>query len=78
VVWARDTQDGHVKGFVVGTPAEGYEALVITGKVSLRSVPEADIRLRGVRVPEANRLAEAHGFRGTARGYHYMGTPPTI
>lgn len=36
VVWARDTQDGQVKGFVVETPAEGYEASVITGEVSLQ------------------------------------------
>jgi glutaryl-CoA dehydrogenase len=67
VVWARDTEDGEVKGFVVETPAEGYEASVITGKLSLRAVWQADIRLRGVRVPEANRLAEAHTFRDTGR-----------
>ncbi len=36
VVWARDTQNGQAKGFVVQTPAEGYEASVITGKVSLQ------------------------------------------
>ncbi|MBV9919430.1 MAG: acyl-CoA dehydrogenase family protein, partial [Pseudonocardia sp.] len=34
VVWARDTEDGQVKGFVIETPAAGYEATVIPGKLS--------------------------------------------
>ncbi len=67
VVWARDIEDGQVKGFVVETPADGYEATVITGKVSLRSVWQADIRLRGVRVHDDNRLTLARSFRDTAR-----------
>jgi glutaryl-CoA dehydrogenase len=67
VVWARDTEDGQVKGFVVETPAEGYQATVIPGKLSLRAVWQADIALRGVRVPEDNRLAEARSFRDTGR-----------
>jgi glutaryl-CoA dehydrogenase len=67
VVWARDEGDGKVKGFVVETPAEGYEASVITGKVSLRSIWQAQIELRGVRVPEENRLQEAHSFADTGR-----------
>jgi glutaryl-CoA dehydrogenase len=67
IVWARDVEDGEVKGFVVETPAEGYEATVMTGKVSLRSVWQADIRLRGVRVPDDNRLALAKTFRDTGR-----------
>jgi len=65
VVWARDTEDGQVKGFVVETPAEGYEASVMTGKLSLRSVWQADIALRGVRVHDDNRLAHAKSFRDT-------------
>jgi glutaryl-CoA dehydrogenase len=67
VVWARDVEDGQVKGFVVETPADGYEATVMTGKVSLRSVWQADIHLRGVRVPDENRLALAQSFRDTGR-----------
>jgi len=42
-------------------------ATVLTGTVSLRSVWQADIHLRGVRVPEENRLALAHSFRDTGR-----------
>jgi glutaryl-CoA dehydrogenase len=66
VVWARDVADGEVKGFVVETPAEGYEATVIGGKVSLRAIWQADITLRGVRVPEDNRLTGARTFADCA------------
>ena len=69
VVWARD-DDGNVGGFVVehgedGTP--GYDATVITGKSGNRAVWQAEIRLRGVRVPAENRLAQSRTFGDTAR-----------
>jgi glutaryl-CoA dehydrogenase len=67
VVWARDTDSGDVLGFVVETPAEGYSAEVITGKVSLRSVWQSDIALSGVRVPEENRLVNARSFKDAGR-----------
>jgi glutaryl-CoA dehydrogenase len=67
VVWARDVADGRVKGFLVERNTPGYEATVIGGKVALRSVWNADIELRGCRVPEANRLAHAASFADTAR-----------
>jgi glutaryl-CoA dehydrogenase len=37
VVWARNTDDGQVNGFVVEKGSPGYQAQVIEGKVSLRS-----------------------------------------
>ncbi|RTL62924.1 MAG: acyl-CoA dehydrogenase [Pseudonocardiaceae bacterium] len=67
VVWARDTDSGEVKGFVVETPAEGYEATAISGKLSLRSIQQADITLTGVRVPDENRLVNATTFADCAR-----------
>jgi glutaryl-CoA dehydrogenase len=67
IVWARDTDSGNVLGFVVETPADGYEASVIEGKVSLRSIWQADIRLSGVRVPEENRLVDARTFKDAGR-----------
>jgi glutaryl-CoA dehydrogenase len=67
VVWARD-DDGDVGGFVVETAeAEGYDATVITGKASNRAVWQAEIELRGVRVPVEHRLANARTFADTAR-----------
>jgi glutaryl-CoA dehydrogenase len=41
VVWARNTEDGQVNGFVVEKGTPGYQARVIEGKVSLRSVWQA-------------------------------------
>ena len=67
VVWARNTEDGQVNGFVVEKGSPGYEATVIEGKVSLRAVWQADITLDHVRVPAENRLAGARSFRDTSR-----------
>jgi len=66
VVWARDTADGKVKGFLVERDTDGYDARRIDGKGSLRAVWQADIDLVDVRVPEANRLPGARGFADTA------------
>ena len=67
VVWARD-DDGHVGGFVVETEdADGFDAEVITGKASNRAVWQAEITLKGVRIPAENRLAQARTFADTGR-----------
>jgi glutaryl-CoA dehydrogenase len=67
VVWARDTEDGQVKGFLVEKGAPGYQAEVIEGKGSLRAVWQARITLEGVRVPAENRLPGANSFADCAR-----------
>jgi glutaryl-CoA dehydrogenase len=67
VVWARDTGDGQVGAFVVEKGAAGFQARVIEGKVSLRSVWQADITLDNVRVPAGNRLPGARSFKDTSR-----------
>ncbi|MBA9003965.1 acyl-CoA dehydrogenase family protein [Thermomonospora cellulosilytica] len=66
VVWARDVEDGHVKGFVVERGTPGFTATKIRNKMALRSVQNADIVLDGCRVPEDNRLQKARSFRDTA------------
>jgi glutaryl-CoA dehydrogenase len=65
VVCARD-DDGDVGAFVVEKGTPGLEAQVITGKTSKRSVLQADVRLRSVRVPADHRLAGANSFADTA------------
>jgi len=60
VVWAKDTGDGKVKGFVVDKDTPGFTASKIEHKIALRIVQNADLRFEGCRVPEANRLQEAH------------------
>jgi glutaryl-CoA dehydrogenase len=70
IVWARDTEDGEVKGFVIekddnGNHPEGYETEVITGKMGKRAVWQSDIKLDNVRVPAQNKLEHANSFKDT-------------
>ena len=67
VIWARDEDDGQVKGFVV-RPAEnpGYAVEKIRGKVALRAVENGLITLTECRVPESDRLQNARSFRDVA------------
>jgi glutaryl-CoA dehydrogenase len=67
VVWARDVADGQVKGFLVERESPGYEATVIEGKLSLRSVWNADITLTGCRVPAESQLVGAMSFKDAGR-----------
>ena len=67
IVWARDTEDGAVKGFVVEQGSAGMTFELQRDKIALRVVQNATVRLDGVRVPDANRLAEANSFADTAR-----------
>jgi len=66
VIWAKDTADGQVKGFIVPTSTPGYRATKIERKQALRIVQNADIVLEDVRVPESLRLQNANSFRDTA------------
>ncbi len=67
VVWARDTGDGQVKGFLVEGGTPGMECRRIDGKVSVRAVWQADITLRGVRVPADAQLPGGQTFKDTGR-----------
>jgi len=72
IIWARDVEDGEVKGFVVerdadGNPPAGMSFDLQQDKIALRVVQNATIHLDGVRVPEANRLGNAHSFDDTAQ-----------
>ena len=66
VVWARD-EEGAVRGFLVEQDRPGYLAETITGKVSLRAIHQARIRLDAVRVPADAVLPEARSFKDTSR-----------
>ncbi|QTX05252.1 acyl-CoA dehydrogenase family protein [Agromyces archimandritae] len=67
IIWAKDVEDGQVKGFIVPTSTPGYEATKIEGKISLRAVQNADITLTDVVVPESLRLQNANSFKDTAK-----------
>jgi glutaryl-CoA dehydrogenase len=67
VVWARDEQDGQVKGFLVEGGTAGFDARRMEGKVSVRAVWQADITLTDVRVPADSLLPGAQTFKDTGR-----------
>ncbi|HEX5690502.1 MAG TPA: acyl-CoA dehydrogenase family protein [Roseiflexaceae bacterium] len=67
IIWARDTADGVVKGFVVEKDMPGFHTEKQEDKIALRVVQNAEITLDNCRVPEANRLQNAASFRDTAR-----------
>ena len=67
VIWARDVEDGQVKGFVVEQGTDGMTFDVQRDKIALRVVQNSEVHLRGVRVPETNRLANATSFADTAK-----------
>jgi glutaryl-CoA dehydrogenase len=66
VIWAKDVDDGQVKGFVVANDSPGFSATKLEDKIALRIVQNAAISLTDVRVPEADRLQRANSFRNTA------------
>ncbi|UFS59222.1 acyl-CoA dehydrogenase family protein [Subtercola endophyticus] len=66
IVWARDTADGQVKGFIVPTTTPGFTATKIEGKLSFRLIQNADIELVDVRLGDEYRLPGIHSFADTA------------
>ncbi|MGY1917014.1 acyl-CoA dehydrogenase family protein [Blastococcus sp. SYSU DS0973] len=66
IIWARDVDTERVLGFVVEQGTPGFTTVDLEDKIALRVVQNAHITLDGVRVPEENRLQEAHSFRETA------------
>jgi glutaryl-CoA dehydrogenase len=66
IIWARDLDDGAVKGFVVEKGTPGFSATKIEGKVALRTVQNADLALDDCVVDEDHRLQEANSFADTA------------
>ena len=65
-VFARDTADGEVKCFLVPREAAGVDISIITGKISLRPMQNADFTLTDVRVPDSARLQRINSWRDVA------------
>ncbi len=63
VVWARDVEDGKIKGFIVEKGMKGFQQYSLTKKGSMRAGGVGEIGLVNCRVPEENRLPEARGLR---------------
>ena len=65
LVWARDEDDGSVRGFVVDAALPGVSRSRIEHKIALRTVQNADIVFEDVRVSEADRFAGIKSFEDT-------------
>jgi hypothetical protein len=65
VVWARNTQTNSVNAFIVRKGAAGLSVGKMENKTALRCVQNGDISLRGVVVPESDRLPGVSGFGDT-------------
>ncbi|HLV11963.1 MAG TPA: acyl-CoA dehydrogenase family protein [Trueperaceae bacterium] len=63
IVWAKDEGSGEVLGFVVETDRDGFSAVDIKTKASMRASVTSELYLDEVVVPAANRL-DVVGMRG--------------
>lgn len=71
-VFARSDEDGEVKAFLVPRTAPGVALEPMTGKIALRPMQNAVVRLDGVRVPESARLQRIDSWRDVARVLRVM------
>ncbi len=67
IIWARDLDDGAVKGFIVRKENPGFQVEKIKDKMALRIVQNGLITLTDCLVPEADRLPYAQTFKDTAK-----------
>lgn len=67
VIWAKDTDDGQVKGFLVEKDTPGFTVEKLGGKIAKRAVQNVNIRLENVEVSEADRLPGVSSFRDVSR-----------
>jgi glutaryl-CoA dehydrogenase len=61
IIWAQ-TDDG-IRGFIVPTDAQGFQAIEVKGKYSLRASDTAELVLEEVRVPADALLPESGGLK---------------
>ncbi|MEZ2390373.1 acyl-CoA dehydrogenase family protein [bacterium RCC_150] len=70
LVWALDETEGNpgrgaVRGFILDTTLPGVTRSKIENKISLRTVQNADILFKDVRIPESDRFAGISSFADT-------------
>lgn len=67
IIWARDIDEGEVKGFIVEKDNPGFSVEKIKGKMALRIVQNGLITLKDCLITEENRLQNANSFKDTAK-----------
>ncbi len=66
IIWARDVDDDHVKGFLVRKGNSGLQVEKMEDKMALRIVQNGIITLTNCEVVESDRLEKANSFKDTA------------
>lgn len=66
IIWARDIDDGEVKGFILRKGTPGFEVEKIKGKMALRIVQNGLITLKDCVIDEKDRMPLANSFKDTA------------
>lgn len=64
MIWAKDTSDNKIKGFILEKDMPGLDTKKIEGKFSLRASPTGMIFMDNVRVPKENILPGVEGLKG--------------
>jgi glutaryl-CoA dehydrogenase len=64
VVWARDEEDGKVRGFLIERDDPGFSAQATHGKFSLRASDTGELIMDEVRVRDDRRLPGCEGLKG--------------
>ncbi|TDX01144.1 glutaryl-CoA dehydrogenase [Dinghuibacter silviterrae] len=67
IIWAKDLDDGQVKGFLLRKDTPGLDVEKIEDKMALRIVQNGLITLRSCVVQESDRLQNANTFKDTAK-----------
>jgi glutaryl-CoA dehydrogenase len=64
IVWAKDTADETIRGFILEKGMKGLSAPKIEGKFSLRASVTGEIVMDEVHVPDENLLPNVEGLKG--------------
>lgn len=64
LIWARDEDDGKVRGFVLERGDAGFSTQATHGKFSLRASDTGELVMDSVRVPDDRRLPGIEGLKG--------------
>ena len=64
-LWARDADDGQIRGFILDLSLPGITRTKIENKISMRGIKNADIVMHDVRLSEADRLSTVSSFADT-------------
>jgi acyl-CoA oxidase len=63
IVWARNTENDKVEGFILDMKTPGITSQVIKYKLPLRVVQNCHIHFNNVIIPEENKLPKANDFQ---------------